>query len=228
VAIGEDAVCVFNSTPVEKYESFRLCLEKWNGDDQPDFAPAIYNLILSLARSLGFRSNSSHNGTQPKFLMDLLPEVVRVDKNSVEAGIGLRKAFHLEDEDTRAAQSAIEERGCFYGPETNTFFVREFRMAFAAAEAARFLHHACQGFPAKRMANSAIEEALAHFGSRLLCPGTGTEICTSSASGEALYQAYLNGKISKAALRRIFLAPGRYRAEAEKTLAGMSQQQGSY
>ncbi len=33
VSIGDDAVCVFNSSPLEKYESYRLCLEKveWGG-----------------------------------------------------------------------------------------------------------------------------------------------------------------------------------------------------
>ncbi len=49
VSIGDDAVCVFNSSPLEKYESYRLCFERWNAaaDDLPDFAPAVYNLILS-------------------------------------------------------------------------------------------------------------------------------------------------------------------------------------
>jgi Haem-binding uptake, Tiki superfamily, ChaN len=29
VRVNEDVVCVFNSTPLEKYESYRLCLQKW-------------------------------------------------------------------------------------------------------------------------------------------------------------------------------------------------------
>ena len=48
VSIGKDAVCVFNSSPLEKYESYRLCLDGWNscyrrpsrlraGDLQPGF-----------------------------------------------------------------------------------------------------------------------------------------------------------------------------------------------
>src|SRR5205807_10225580 len=42
VSIEENAVCVFNSSPLEKYESYRLCLERWNApvDDLQDFAPA--------------------------------------------------------------------------------------------------------------------------------------------------------------------------------------------
>jgi len=30
VSIGDRTICVFNSTPLEKYESYRLCFERWN------------------------------------------------------------------------------------------------------------------------------------------------------------------------------------------------------
>ena len=69
-------LCVFNATPLEKYESYRLFLDQWSRcDDAPDFAPTIYNLIDSLARFLEINRYSPHNGTQPKFLVDMLPEV---------------------------------------------------------------------------------------------------------------------------------------------------------
>ena len=195
VSIGDDVVCVFNSSPLEKCESYRLCFERWNGtaDDLPDFAPAVYNLIFSLAKSLGFRLDSPRNGTQPKFLADSLPEVVPV-----------KESASIADADTRAA---LEARGCVYVPATNTFFVHEFQMAPAAEESSRFLHHACRGMKAERSSGTrSVEDALAHFGSRLLCPGVGSESGPGSDRGEALYQAYIAGQVSKAALRRIFLA----------------------
>ena len=34
-------------------------------------------------------------------------------------------------------------------PQVNAFYVREFKMMYAAEEAARFLHHACRGLPAR-------------------------------------------------------------------------------
>jgi len=194
VSIGDESVCVFNSSPLEKYESYRLCLEKWNGsaDDLPDFAPAVYNLIFSLAKSLGFRLDSPRNGTQPKFLTDSLPEVVSLNDPSL-----------IADERTRVA---LEERGCVYIPASNTFYIREFQMAQAAGESSRFLRHACQGMKPSDPLNRKIEDALAHFGSRLLCPGVGLERGAGGEAGEALYQAYIAGRASKAALRRIFLA----------------------
>ena len=192
VSLGPDAVCVFNSNPLEKYESYRLCLEKWRGDDQPDFSPAVYNLIFSLARCLGFRLDSPHNGTEPKYLADSLPEVVYVSESDAQG--------HLHEKE----KAAFEHLGCVYVPRTNTFVIREFKMAHAAGEAARFLHHACKGMP-HSYAPSKLEGALAHFGSRLLCPGN-LEGQGDHPEGESVYRAYLEGRVTRAAVRRMFLA----------------------
>src|SRR5580698_4758864 len=76
VRVTDDVLCVFNATPLEKYESYRLFLDQWSrADSGPDFAPTIYNLIDSLASFLEINRYSPHNGTQPKFLVDMLPEV---------------------------------------------------------------------------------------------------------------------------------------------------------
>jgi hypothetical protein len=213
VNIGEDAVCVFNSSPLEKYESYRICFERWNGaaDDLPDFAPAVYNLIFSLAKSLGFRLDSPRNGTQPRFLADSLPEVVSINE-----------VASVADEDVRAT---LEERGCVYVPANNTLFIREFQMAQAAEEASRFLQYACRGM--KPQSGSAtwqvqVEDALAHFGSRLLCPAVGAERGLGSEYGEALYRAYIAGRVSRAALRRAFLARIEDPEQARRVLASMN------
>jgi hypothetical protein len=214
VSIGDDAVCVFNSSPLEKYESYRLCFERWNGaaDDPPDFAPAVYNLIFSLAKSLGFRLDSPRNGTQPKFLADALPEVISVTEVSTLADPVL-------DKDARIA---LEERGCVYVSATNTFFIREFQMLHAAGESSRFLHHACRGMRTERGSGTReVEDALAHFGSRLLCPSVGTEIGPGSEPGGALYRAYIAGEVTRAALRRAFLARVEDPKQAQKVLALM-------
>jgi len=201
VSISQDAVCVFNSSPLEKYESYRLCLERWNSDDHTDFAPAVYNVIFSLARTLGFRLDSPHNGTQPKYLADSLPEVVNVLEATMQdfepfAGEGARAT------QSRAAQ-AIDTGGCYYLPERNQFFIREFNMPQVAAEAARFLRHACRGM--EQSANSsALEAALARFGARLLCPEAAGDPA-ASVDGDELYQSYVSGKLSRAAVRKMFL-----------------------
>lgn len=202
VSIGKNAVCVFNSSPLEKYESYRLCLDGWNAaaDDLPDFAPAIYNLIFSLARSLGFRLDSPRNGTQPKYLTDLLPEVVTLEEypNSLDA--------------------KSEEKTCAYLADANLFVIKEFQMAEAAEECARFLYSACRGMVRLSSAAQPIEDALARFGSRLLCPEFDAKD-HNPALGDSLYQNYLAGKVSLMALRRMFLTKQETRDQARQTLA---------
>lgn len=187
VSLREDAICVFNSSPLEKYESYRLCLERWSADsdDGPDFAPAVYNVILSLARALGFRLNSPSNGRQPKFLADSLPEVV--SGNAIPPGVTI-----------------LEQSGCAYVPEENIFYVQEFQMPEVASEAARFLHWVCRGKTKPLGHAQTVENALAQFAGRLLCPETAIET-GSTEMGTALYRAYIAGRITKRELRRMFM-----------------------
>ena len=195
VEISNDVVCVFNSTPLEKYESYRICLERWNGEEHTDFAPAVYNLIFSLARTLGFRLNSPRNGTQPKYLADSLPEVVNA-------------ADHGHEGLSSVAAEELEAKRCHYVAESNIFFVREFRMPEIAAESTRFLHHACRGAKPSAVTVPArqIEDGLAWFGARLLCPGITPESHAPNPDGDALYTAYLEGRVTPVGIRRLFLA----------------------
>jgi Haem-binding uptake, Tiki superfamily, ChaN len=200
VRVSEDTVCVFNSTPLEKYENYRLHLSRWGRTEEegPDLAPTLYNLIDSLARFLGINRYSAHNTAQPKFLVDLLPEAFSnlpesqlrrlleretasvgeqpsaLDRTNLPAQAGLLKQASL--------LKKLEERGCLYLPRVNAFYIREFHMMYAAEEAARFLHNACRGLPPERDRNSpppghadrfytqTLEHALSYFGSRVLYP----------------------------------------------------------
>ncbi len=175
-----DTVCVFNSTPLEKYENYRLYLSRWgrSDDEGPDHAPTIYNLIHSLLRFLGIPLYSSHNGTQPKFLVDLLPEVF---SNLSQSQLGRLLAHETADqEEQKRLSEKIGEWGSIYLPRANAFYVSEFQMGFAAEEAARFLHHACRGLSSRATGDSlqpmdqfyvqTLEHALAYFGSRALYP----------------------------------------------------------
>jgi hypothetical protein len=195
VRVNDDVLCVFNATPLEKYESYRLFLDQWSRcDDSPDFAPTIYNLIDSLARFLEINRYSPHNGTQPKFLVDMLPEVYAGPSDAMLRRLLLRKG--IGESEREALLASVGERGSAYLPQVNAFCVREFQMIHAAEDATRFLHQACQGLPQRvnlratecseeegsavggRGRQSAIddfyarviEHAVAYFGSRVLCP----------------------------------------------------------
>jgi hypothetical protein len=240
VRVSHNVVCVFNSTPLEKYENYRLHLSRWGRTEEegPDLAPTIYNLIDSLLRFLDIDRYSSHNGTQPTFLVDLMPEVC-----CRASGARLRQQLsrhHATEEETEAMVRHVEERGSVYLPQVNAFYVREFKMMYAAEEAARFLHHACRGLPGRgedseasgragRFYAQTVEYALGYFGSRVLYPARPvaedagsrelpeeapeSERKKTEASsqllgymlGNALYDAYLKGRVTRGMLRRLFL-----------------------
>lgn len=182
VRVSDDVICVFNATPLEKYESYRLFLDQWSRcDDAPDFAPTIYNLIDSLVSFLGINRYSPHNSTQPKFLVDLLPEVYGGSSEATLRRLLSRKG--IPEQDLISMLDCMERRGSAYLPAVNAFWVRDFQMVHAAEDATRFLHQACQGLPARRgngetaEAWSAdqfyvrvVENAVAYFGSRVLYP----------------------------------------------------------
>jgi Haem-binding uptake, Tiki superfamily, ChaN len=241
VRVGQDVVCVFNSTPLEKYENYRLCLARWNReeDEAPDAGPTIYNLIDGLLRFLDINRYSSHNGTQPKFLVDLLPEIYC---GTSEAH--LRRLLSRTGTDAEAVLHKVEERGSVYLPQVNAFYVREFQMMYVAEEVARFLHHACRGLLSRgnilsdkndnsdRLYCLTVEYALGYFGSRVLYPARspkdesapatldlnqealGSDGVKSEATaqqvgyglGNNLYDAYLEGRVTRCAVRRLFLA----------------------
>jgi len=266
VLVADDVICVFNSTPLEKYESYRLHLSRWGRSDEegPDLVPTIYNLIDSLLCFLDINRYSSRNGTQPKFLVDLMPEVYGRASDA-----RLRRLLsRLTNEENKIENMLrrVEEQGSVYLPVVNAFYVREFQMMYAAEEAARFLHHACRGLPLSRNGHKAaalepaalepapaeskdrfyartLEHALAYFGSRVLYPARPAahedecDLARPSCEkfvqaalhdrdkfdalalrlgytlGNKLYDAYLEGHMSRRAVRLFFLAhldkPGR-------------------
>ena len=183
VRVAEDVACVFNATPLEKYESYRVHLGRWGQveSEAPDLGPTIYNLIDSLVRFLGINRYSPQNGKQPKFLVDLLPEVYC---GATEASLRRQLLRRGTSEEAIAAMlGLVEERGSVYVPHVNAFYVRDLQMMYAGEEAARFLHHACRGLPlngngrgesaaefSDRFYSRALEHAVAYFGSRVLYP----------------------------------------------------------
>jgi hypothetical protein len=225
VRVQQDVVCVFNATPLEKYESYRLCLDRWSDPEpvEPDFTPAAYNLIHSLVRFMRINFYSPHNGTQPKFLVDLLPEVYSHPDETA-----LRKRFSraADEETVKEILRGLDEWGSIYLASTNTLFIREFRLPCVSRQIGRFLHHACRGLPQRgysgdsvelnaqaRFCSEVLEGALVHLSTRVLCPIgiAGSEFSSPAAEtglalGNALYDAYVEARVSRPFLRRLFLA----------------------
>ncbi|MGC2446483.1 MAG: hypothetical protein WA477_02485, partial [Candidatus Sulfotelmatobacter sp.] len=231
VRVKDDVLCVFNSTPLEKYESYRLFLDQWSRcDESPDFAPTIYNLIDSLANFLEINRYSSHNGTQPKFLVDMLPEVYGGSSGQMLGRLLLRKG--VSEMDLKALISRVEECGSAYLPRVNAFYVREFQMVHAAEDATRFLHQACQGLPHRLNGHAVesglvngdraadhfyarvLEHAIAYFGSCVLYPSR-----PAPASDDVV--------LKRAAIEKVALAAARGDSDFECATLELGQRIGS-
>jgi Haem-binding uptake, Tiki superfamily, ChaN len=232
VRVTEDVLCVFNATPLEKYESYRLFLDQWSRcDESPDYAPTIYNLIDSLVNFLEINRYSSHNGTQPKFLVDMLPEVYGGSSAATLGRLLLRKG--VSEDDLKQMLARVEECGSTYLPQVNAFYIREFQMMHAAEGATRFLHQACQGLPHRWNGHSAqeselsseqraadrfyaclIEHAIAYFGSRVLYPSRPAPVMNDA-------------PLKRAAIDKIAQAAARGQESVELTALELGQRIGS-
>jgi hypothetical protein len=199
VQVRKDIFCVFNATPLEKYENYRLCLDRWGRSDHghgaPDLGPTLYNLIEGMVRFLGINQYSPHNTTQPRLLVDLLPEIYSRSSDAHLRRLLSRKGFTAAQR--RSLLRQVRERGSVYLTPINAVYVRRFNMTCCAEDATRFLHQACRGLPnlcggkaaelhmaanATAVAQSTnldaddtfyttvFENALAFFGSRILHP----------------------------------------------------------
>ena len=184
VGVSEDVLCVFNATPLEKYENYRLWLDRWRRDSggAPDLGPTVYNLIDGLVRLLEINRYSPHNTTQPRFLVDLMPEVYSRSSDALLRRLVSRKGFSAELR--RAVVRRVKERGSAYLPQLNALYIRRFELMAAAEDAARFLHHACRGLPMRvngrnhlhlvapedAFYGAVVENAIGDFGSRILYP----------------------------------------------------------
>lgn len=184
VRVERNVLCVFNASPLEKYESYRQCIERWRQEHAtPDLAPTFYNLVDALARFLHIDKYAAHNGTQPVYLVDRMPEVYSRASDEALRKLLVRKGSG--EQEVKEILARIETGGSCYLPRMKAIFVREFQMVGGAEEAARFLHHACR--PAATSSDTAatcsesqkreelfyakaVEHALAYFGSRILYP----------------------------------------------------------
>jgi hypothetical protein len=191
VQVDDATVCVFNATPLEKYESYRQCIDGWRQErpGAPDVAPTFHNLVDALVRFL--EVNPSPSTKDVRFLRGMLPEVFSISNDdsirelmggpqraSLSAGPAVRRSLHKAEIDLVRAR--LDEAGCCYVPTLNSLLVKQFQMRFAAEEAARFVCSSGWGdvgiAAAARVGEAAfyrscLMHALVEYGSRVLCPG---------------------------------------------------------
>ncbi len=180
VQVRDDVVCVFNATPLEKYESYRIYIERWRTDpSQPDLAPTFYNVVDSLLRSLGLEQYYPAAGHHPSTLTEEYPQVLNcLDGNDFRRLLSGRE---LGRDERQQAFAKLRSNGCVYLSRHNLLLIERFHMAGAAEQAVRFVQSECRGVSSLQgpwIGSSAehqfyfevMEKALVTFGVRVLLP----------------------------------------------------------
>jgi len=182
VRVSDEVICIFNTTPWEKYQAYRNCVESWRTDGaaKSDYAPVFYDLIDALLEFLRIERYADVDEFEPRYFVDLYPEVYGA--KSVGAVRRLLERKKLNPDQVRGALYSLIENGSCYVPERNLLLCFSLRLQSAAECAASFVHHACRRLneaelPWEESAEGrdegfyrkVIEYALVDFGSRVLC-----------------------------------------------------------
>jgi hypothetical protein len=180
VRVAQDVLCVFNSTPLEKYESYRIYLGKWRTQpSQPDLAPTFYNLVDTFLRSMGLQQYSPAAGSHPSALLEDYPQVYA--RAGARDFVKLLARRDIPTAERRPVLEKLRQRGCVYSPKHNLLLVKRFQLSAAAEEAVRFVHNECRGLNCSNgpWAGSShqdqfyfevIDRAFTTFGARVLLP----------------------------------------------------------
>jgi len=186
VRVSPDAYCVFNASPLEKYEAYRQVLDRWKGeqdeDSEVDLTPTVYNIIDTILDFLGINKYTTclrREGQCSEYLVDVFPEVY----GPAEAAAFRRilRGAHLDNEAVDEILDHVQRKGSCFVPRLDAIFLGQFDLAHGGEEAAHFVNLCL-----KRELNEEVpvelpqhdlfygrvlEEALAFFGSKLIVPG---------------------------------------------------------
>jgi len=180
VQVSENVMCVFNATPLEKYESYRIYIGKWRTEpNQPDLAPTFYNLVDTFMRSMGLEQYSPATGSHSSALIEDYPEVyLRPGAREFEKLLARKEIPAAE---RRPVLEKLRHQGCVYSAKHNLLLIKRFQLSNAAEEAVRFVQYECRGAACSSgpWAGSShqdhfyfdvIDRAFITFGARVLLP----------------------------------------------------------
>ncbi len=167
VRLQERQYCVFNATPIEKYESFRQYLHKCvDEDDTGVWTHFVHSLIDLTMEFVDLKRDGAMLDSLPKVYSEIssaqLPQILA--RLSVPANRA------------RMALDHFQENGTSYVPELNSIFIHHLQLTAAAEESTRFIHQLCRGDLPNRLDRpaedqffvSVIERALGYFCSKVL------------------------------------------------------------
>lgn len=185
VRCSPSSYCVFNASPLAKYESYRQTIDRWKAEsvEDPglDLTPTLYNMVDTILRFLRldkYRYCLQRDGSCQELLVDAYPEVY--SDMELEQFQDVLRASNLSHEQMTEVTFHVSRNGSCYVPRINAIFIGEFNLVHGGEEAAHFVNMALKGelydrggrvYPAADMFYvTVMEEALGFFGSKLIDP----------------------------------------------------------
>ncbi len=185
VRLAPDAFCVFNASPLGKYEAYRQVLDRWKGENEDesavDLTPTVYNIIDTILDFLKVNKYTyCLRGEErcTEFLVDAFPEVYGPGETATFRRILRGNRFTAEE--IQAILDHVDKKGSCFVPRLNALFLGRFDLAHAGEEAAHFVNlclkrELYEESPADLPQHDlfygqVLEEALAFFGSKLIVP----------------------------------------------------------
>ncbi|HEY3175918.1 MAG TPA: ChaN family lipoprotein, partial [Candidatus Polarisedimenticolia bacterium] len=183
--LDRNTFCVFNTSPIAKYESYRQTIYRWKSesadDDHLDLTPTIYSMIDTILRFLSidkYKMCVRREGDCIEFLVDYFPEVYsHVDAATLRK---MLEASSFARSEIAEIRRQIARKGSCYIPRINSVFIGQFSLVHGGEEAAHFVNLALKGAvfephgaPARRpdlFYSAVMEEAIGFFGSKLIDP----------------------------------------------------------
>jgi hypothetical protein len=167
VRLAERQYCVFNATPIEKYESFRQYLHKCVDEDATgSWTQFVHTLIDVTMEFVNLKRDENVMQVLPKVYSEVSP--AELSQLLVRMSVSPAKA--------RLALNHFQESGTSYIPELNSIFIHRLQLTSAAEESTRFIHQLCRGeisSPVNRRAGdqffvAVLEHSLGYFCSKVL------------------------------------------------------------
>ena len=186
VTLGPDRFCVFNTSPIAKYEAYRQTLEVWQGDaddqNDVDLSSTVFSMIDTILRFLRIDKYTHAvrlDGRPKDLLIDVYPEVYSGLDEAELRQLLTTHGFAAGEIEEIAGH--VGQRGSCYVPRMNAIFIGQLNMVHAGEEASHFVNLALKGeiydgapreMPQHDLFyNGVLEEALGFFGSKLIDPG---------------------------------------------------------
>lgn len=180
VRVDEDKFCIFNTSPMVKYQSYRDIIDRWvEGEGAERYLSLFEEMVDYIVSFLvGGRAQVrvSVGGGDFGSLEEVFPEVR--SRQTYKAFGSLLRSKRLSQLGVVAATESLRRYGVSYVPAINSFLVLDFSSPSAAREAARFVFFALRGrigerrrgrlTPEDRFYRFVIEEALVYTGAKVV------------------------------------------------------------